>query len=209
MLCVVVLHLLCTVTPITGILIGVCKKALYCGLGNVYAETGEKCICNKVTADGIERTCKRCFIRKVAQGKGVFYTNPKGLQVECIACKAPHLMLDGKCAVPEQCPAPMARYQVGSFGGRCEAPFACVKGARLGGDLPGGNCKCKKPALCMNCIWGAGRSKQRCTRCAKHTLLYDGECIQPLECVAKGLLPIKGEGPQGGRCIGKVIRTNE
>ena len=31
---------------------GVCKKELYCGLGNVFAKTDTRCTCNQQHADG-------------------------------------------------------------------------------------------------------------------------------------------------------------
>jgi len=179
---------------------GVCKRQLVCGRGSVYEETGERCNCNEALATGgVVRTCKRCHARKEPRGGGVLYTNPKGVLTECRSCKAPHLMHKGKCIARAACPPAMARYLVGSMGGRCEAPFACVRGKRDGGEAPGGSCKCADSSLCRDCAWRAGREEQRCTMCKKRTLLFDGRCIGEAECIGMGLVPVSAK--RGGRCL--------
>lgn len=191
---------------------GMCKQQLYCGLGNVYAETGATCNCNKRTEGGeIVRTCKRCYVRKVPRKGGVFFTNPQGALTECKSCKAPHLMHNGKCVPRAECPSSRAQYLVGTMNGRCEAPFACVKGERLGGDLQGGNCKCSNGSLCRDCMWNAGQAQQQCTMCKKHTLVFNGECISAAKCINMGLMPVKGTvGARGGRCLkSTLVGTDE
>ena len=179
---------------------GICKRQLVCGRGSVYEETGERCNCNEALATGgVARTCKRCYARKEPRAGGVYYTNPKGVLTECRSCKAPHLMHRGKCILREACPPAMARYLVGSMGGRCEAPFACVRGKRDGGESPGGTCKCSSSSLCRDCTWRAGRDEQQCTMCKKHTLLLDGRCIGEAECIGLGLVPVSAK--RGGRCL--------
>jgi len=180
---------------------GVCKRQLVCGRSNVYEETGEPCNCNQALAGaGIARTCKRCHARKVQREGGVAYFNPRGVLTECRSCKAPHLMHAGKCTHPAACPPTMARYLVGSMGGRCEEPFACARGKRVGGSDPGGSCKCPNASLCRDCAWGAGRGGKQCTVCKKHTLLLNGACVRPMECIGMGMVPVRGKGPHGGVC---------
>ena len=186
------------------VIAGVCKQVLRCGKRNQFEETGETCNCNNADSDTFadSRTCKRCYARKSSPaGQGVFYTNPQGLSIECTSCKAPQFMLNGRCVAASQCPATMAQYLVGSFNGRCETPFSCVGGKREGGDTPGGNCKCRKSSLCRDCSWQPGRSEQQCLHCKKHTLLLNGDCVSAANCVGRGLIPIKGTGPLGGRCL--------
>jgi len=181
---------------------GVCKKQLYCGRNNKFAETGERCSCNRVSANSaVIKTCKRCNARKVAASAGMFYPNPKGLMVECTSCKSPHLMHNDQCIIRADCPLSMTQYSVGSAGGRCEKPFACVLGKREGGDRDGNHCKCTHRDVCRNCIWNAARATQQCTLCKKFMLLHNGRCIDEMECIKKGLIPVRADGPQGGRCL--------
>ena len=179
---------------------GVCKRQLTCGRGSVYEETGQPCNCNEaLAAGGVAKTCKRCYARKVPHPSGVFYANPRGVHTECRSCKAPHLMHEGRCIAPAACPPANARHLVGSMGGRCEAPFACVRGTRVGGDSSGARCKCANRDLCRDCSWHAGSAEQQCTLCKRHTVLLGGECISVADCINMGLVPVKN-GPQGGRC---------
>jgi len=181
---------------------GVCKKQLYCGRNNKFTETGERCNCNHLTTNSqVIRTCKRCNARKVAASTGVFRANPKGLMIQCTSCKSPHLMHNGECIVRAECPLSMTQYSVGSAGGKCEKPFECIQGKREGGDLHGKHCKCTHRDVCRNCIWNAARATQQCTLCKKHTVLHNGQCINEMECIKKGLLPVRADGPQGGRCL--------
>jgi len=179
---------------------GVCKRRLTCGRGNVYEETGEPCNCNEaLAAGGVAKTCKRCYAWRVPHPRGIYYINPRGVHTECSACKAPHLMHEGRCVAPAACPPAMARHLVGSMGGRCEAPFACVRGTRVGGDSSGLRCKCADRKLCRDCLWNAGSAVQQCTLCKKYTVLLDGECISVMDCIGMGRVPVQ-DGPQGGRC---------
>ena len=170
----------------------------------MYEETGQPCNCNEALASGdVARTCKRCYARKAPhKSGGVYYVNPKGVHTECKSCKAPHLMHNGRCVARESCPASKAQYLVGSLGGRCEAPFACARGKRVGGDNPGGRCKCASRDVCRDCVWNAGSAEQQCTLCKKHMVLLNGRCVSAAECIGKGLVPVRAaSGARGGRCL--------
>ena len=193
--------------PLSWLVDGVCKRKRFCGKGNkLYGNGGmDTCTCNEQATDGAAvRACKRCHLRKgavpgvPAAAMAGAYTSTKGLLAECTSCKAPHLMVGSRCAPPEACPPSMARHLVGSMGGRCEAPFTCVKRQREDGSGP---CKCPSPRLCKACRWIAGSAGAQCIRCAKGWYLLEGVCVSAEACVTRGLVPTQSDtGAGGGAC---------
>lgn len=188
--------------PSSWLVAGVCKRELFCGSGNVYAGTSNKCTCNVPADDGgVSSRCKRCNARQqLPKIPGHFVAGAKGTFVECTLCKAPYVMHNGRCVEPSVCPPSMTQHRVGSMGGRCEQPFTCTGRVRQGGERPGKACRCQHDSLCRACEWAAGSAEQKCTECKRRTLLRNGSCISTIECLGLGLLPVFGKGPRGGIC---------
>jgi hypothetical protein len=133
---------------------------------------------------------------------GLWAPQVKGTYSQCTRCKDKRLMHEGRCVVRDECPFENARYILNTYGGTCEAPFACLAGKKVGGANQGKNCKCINKGSCSDCSWSAGGAYQ-CIRCKNRKYLFNGQCIGAEECaLGNGGTPIEGEdGRGGGVCV--------